>query len=90
MSKQHDENKDLRSLSHIAKISQYDKSIKCNKSATIGIKMWGKIDFLTKYRGWHFVWDNSVGNTVISADTASVDKKKIKAESKHTLKDKRK
>lgn len=61
MSKKHDESKDLRSVSRVAKINISDKTIKCSKSAVIGIHMWGKIDYLTKYCGWHFIWDNSAG-----------------------------
>ena len=57
----HDENKDLRSVSRIAKINLGDKTIKASKNANIGIHMWGKIDFLTKYCGWHFIWNNSAG-----------------------------
>ena len=57
----HDENKDLKSFSRIGKVSPGDKTIRASKSATIGIHMWGKIDFLTRYCGWHFIWDNSAG-----------------------------
>ena len=51
----HDENKDLRSVSKIAKIDRGAKLIRCSKNATIGIRMWGKIDYLVHYLGWYFV-----------------------------------
>ena len=57
----HDENKDLRSFSRIGKVNIADKTLQASKSATIGIRMWGKIDFLTHYCGWHFIWNNSAG-----------------------------
>lgn len=61
MSKTHDENKDLRSLSKVAKISYGDKTIRASRTANIGIRRLGAIDFLTKYRGWIFIYDNSAG-----------------------------
>ena len=60
MSKKHDENKDLRLISRIAKINYYDKTIQAPKSAIIGIKTWGRIDYLTHYCGWYFSWNNDV------------------------------
>lgn len=60
----HDENQDLRSVGRIAKVNPADKTISCSKNAIVGIHMWGKIDFLTKYCGWHFIWDN----TIVSVD----------------------
>jgi hypothetical protein len=59
----HDENKDLRSFSRIGKVSLGDKTLRASKTVTIGIHMWGRIDYLTKYCGWHFVWDGSAGYT---------------------------
>lgn len=60
MSKNHDENKDIRFVSRIAKIDYFNKTIQAPKSAIIGIKTWGRIDFLTHYRNWTFVWNNDV------------------------------
>lgn len=57
----HDENKDLRSFSRIGKVSPGDKTLRASKNATIGIHMWGKIDYLIHYCGWHFVWNNQAG-----------------------------
>lgn len=50
----HEENEDLRRLSRIAKIDTVNRVIKINPSANIGIRTWGRIDFLTKYKGWFF------------------------------------
>lgn len=60
MSKNHDENKDLRLVSRIARIDYSNKTIQSPKSAIIGIKTWGRIDFLTNYCGWTFIYNNDV------------------------------
>ena len=84
----HDENKDLRSFSRIGKVFISDKTIHASRSATIGIHLWGKIDFLTKYCGWHFIWDNNAGVGVKSDDSPNRINKKAKKE--HPLTDKTK
>ena len=60
MAKKHDENKDLKSFSRVGKINYFDKTLLASKSAIIGIHLRGKIDFLTHYCGWTFIWDNTV------------------------------
>ena len=89
----HDENKVLRSVSRIAKIDYGSKSIKCSKNATIGIHMWGKIDYLTNYCGWYFNLDNSAGvgyNPFATDSTSSARaQKKVKKEPKLTDKTKK-
>ena len=57
--KKHDENKDLKSFSRIGKINYSDKTLRASKHSIIGIRMWGRIDFLTHYCGWIFIWDNT-------------------------------
>lgn len=88
----HDENKDLRSFSRIGKVDYSDKTLQCAKSAIIGIHLWGKIDFLTKYCGWHFVWNNNVGNSYnqINSDSNSDVNVQKKSKKEHQLKDKTK
>lgn len=89
----HDENKDLKSVARIAKINPGDKSIQCSKNATIGIHMWGKIDYLTKYCGWHFIWNNSVDRVNYNSSNESSksvrDLKKAKKQPKLTDKTKK-
>ena len=60
MGKTHDENKDLRSLTRIGSVNYGSKQIIVPKGTIIGIKMWGKLDYLTKYCGWYFSWSNKV------------------------------
>lgn len=59
--KKHEENKDLRCFSRVGKINYSDKTLRASKNVTIGIHMWGRIDFLTHYCGWAFIWDNTAG-----------------------------
>lgn len=87
----HDENKDLRSFSRIGKVNPGDKTLSASKNATIGIHMWGKIDFLTHYCGWHFIWDNSAGvGMPKSDDNSNSDRTNKKAKKEHKLTDKTK
>lgn len=89
----HDENKDLKSFSRIGKVDYSNKTLQCSKSATVGIHMWGKIDFLTRYCGWHFVWNNSAGvGGYTSSDNSTKsarEVKKVKKEPKLTDKTKK-
>ena len=61
MAKNHDENKDLRSISRVARVTYRSKTIQASKAAIIGIHMWGTTDHLIHYCGWHFVWNNKAG-----------------------------
>lgn len=89
--KRHDENRDLRSFSRIGKVDYSSKTLQCAKSAVIGIHLWGKIDFLTKYCGWHFIWDNSAGvGMTKSDDNSNYDRTNKKAKKEHQLTDKTK
>jgi hypothetical protein len=91
--KRHDENKDLRSFSRIGKVNYGDKTLQASRSATIGIHMWGKIDYLTHYCGWHFMYNNSIGvGTVnVNTDNSTENTKSTKKSAKeHKLTDKTK
>ena len=73
----HDENKDLRLISKIAKIDYSNKTIQSPKSAIIGIRSWGRIDYLTHYCGWYFIWNNEVKVVRTSnSDNDSANKRK--------------
>ena len=93
MSKKHDENKDLRLISRIAKIDYAYKTIQAPKTSTIGIRSWGRIDFLTNYCGYVFLWNNSIKIATKLATNDDVIKHKRdakKAAKENTLTDKRK
>lgn len=66
----HDENKDLCLVSRVAKIDYSNKTIQAPKTAVIGIRTWGRIDFLVNYCGWFFSWNNavSVSRRVVESD----------------------
>lgn len=94
MSKKHDENKDLRLVSRIAKIDYSNKTIQASKSAIIGNKTWGRIDYLCHYCGWIFIWNNSVvvRNNYRSDDNGAIKRKREakKAAKENTLTNKKK
>lgn len=69
--KKHDENKDLKLFSRIGRVNLGDNTLRASKKATIGIHMWGRIDFLTRYCGWHFVWDNTASTKPYKEDDTS-------------------
>ena len=89
----HDENKDLRLFSRIGRVNLSDNTLRASKSAIIGIHMWGKIDYLTKYCGWHFIWDNNAKGSYRNDDDKPT-KQDIRAKKKENkapkLTDKRK
>lgn len=94
MSKNHDENKDLRLVSRIAKIDYANKTIQAPKSAIIGNNTWGRIDFLCHYCGWTFIWNNSVhvSGRYTTNDTDNIKRKRDakKAAKENTLTNKKK
>lgn len=85
MGKLHDENKDIRLVSRIAKIEYYNKTIQASKSAIIGNKTWGRIDYLTHYCGWTFIWNNDVrisGKYITNDDDTTKRKRDAKKAAK--------
>lgn len=90
MEKKHDERKDLKCVSRIAKIDGNRIIIPIN--AVIGIHIWGRIDFLVHYCGYVI---NRGSNTIkpsnLNFEDATVsarEAKKIKKEHKLTNKKK--
>jgi len=72
----HDENKDVRLLSKIAKINQGTKSIIIRRDQVIGNKRWGRIDFLCHYCGYHLVREDGViVNNAVNDDRKDKRKK---------------
>lgn len=76
--KNHDENKDLRLFSRIGKVDTITKTLKANKNQLIGIRMWGRIDYLTKYCGYVFIRDNSINANVANNDNNSSNYRDLK------------
>lgn len=72
----HDENKDVRLLSKVARINQGTKSIIIRRDQVIGNKRWGRIDFLCHYCGYHLVReDGMVVNISVNDDRKDKRKK---------------
>lgn len=90
MSKKHDERKDLKCVSRIAKIDGNRIIIPIN--AGIGIRTWGRIDFLAHYCGYVINLSiNTIKPSNLNFEDATVsarEAKKIKKEHKLTNKKK--
>lgn len=90
----HDENKDVRLVGKRCKISLYDKSIEAPKGTIIGIKLWGRIDYLCHYCGYRFHWTSGPVRPITSTsddnDKTRRDYKKAAKEQTLTDKTKRK
>ncbi len=54
MAKRHEEDNDQRILNRVGriKVDKEKKILRVSKGTDIGIKTWGRIDFLTHFRGW--------------------------------------
>ena len=89
MAKKHDESKDLIRVSRVCSIDYNDKLIRVRDKSRIGIKTWGRIDFLVNYCGWHCIYDKTA--TIIdSSDESNKSYREIKKENKqHKLSNKR-
>lgn len=55
----HDENKDVRLLSKIAKVDTIQKTIQIAKTQLLGNKRWGRLDYLTHYCGYVIIWSTA-------------------------------
>ena len=51
----HEENVDVRRVSRIAKIDTHNKLIEINKNQIIGLKTWGRIDYLCNILSYRLV-----------------------------------
>ena len=89
MAKKHDESKDLIRVSRVCSIDYSDKLIRIRDKSRIGIKTWGRIDFLVYYCGWHCIYDRSAA-IIDSSDESNKSYREIKKENKqHKLSNKR-
>lgn len=70
----HDERRDANILSKKCKVDVITKTITASHSTQLGNKSWGRIDFLTHYCGWTFMY----GNVQIDKKTYDDDKEVIK------------
>lgn len=90
MAKKHEEERDLRSVAKIGKVHQGQKVIEISKSQLVGIKMWGKLDYLTKYKGWYLVFTSATPKAQVSTSDKNSARIEKKMQKEHQLKNKRK
>ena len=89
MAKKHDESKDLIRVSRVCGIDYSDKLIRVRDKSRIGIKTWGRIDFLVHYCGQHCIYDRTSA-IIDSSDETNKSYREIKKENKqHKLSNKR-
>ena len=89
MAKKHDESKDLFRVSRVCNVDNYDKLIRVRDKSRIGIKTWGRIDFLVHYCNWHCIYDRTAAISD-SSDETNKSYREIKKENKQRqLTDKR-
>jgi hypothetical protein len=57
MAKKHDESNDVDILIRVGriKVNKEKKILRMSKGTDVGIRTWGRIDFLTHYRGWTLI-----------------------------------
>lgn len=70
----HDEAKDVRLLSKVAKINPSNKTITIPTNVNIGNKRWGRLDYLCHYCGYHLVRPDGV--IMSNAPTAEKERKR--------------
>lgn len=90
MAKKHDERKDLKCVSRVAEIN--GNHIIILKNAVIGIRTWGRIDFLVHYCGYVLIRSNNIKASNLNFEDAALkdgiliararEAKKIKKEHK--------
>ena len=71
----HDENKDLKSVAKVARVNYGSKRIFYDPNTTIGIRRWGRIDYLVHHCGYSLIRMKGAGKS--DADTQS-DKPKAR------------
>ena len=57
MGQKHDESNDVDILIRVGriKVNKEKKILRMSKGTDVGIRTWGRIDFLTHYRGWTLI-----------------------------------
>ena len=59
MTERHQESNDAQILARTGRVrvNEGKKTLRVSKDAVIGIKMWGRIDYLCNHKGWTIVTD---------------------------------
>lgn len=78
----HEENVDVRRVSRIAKIDTHNKLIQLNKYDDIGIKTWGRIDYLCNILGYRLIKSGIVVSDSFSDGEAKAHNREVKKQIK--------
>lgn len=80
----HEESVDVRRVSRIAKIDTHNKLIQLNKSDNIGIKTWGRIDYLCNILGYRLIKSGIVISDAFNDNEIKRHNRDIKKQIKET------
>ena len=78
----HEENVDVRRVSRIAKIDTHSKLIQLNKSDNIGIKIWGRIDYLCNILGYRLIKSGIIVSDVFNENEVKEHNREVKKQIK--------
>ena len=78
----HEENVDVRRVSRIAKIDTHNKLIQLNKSDAIGIKTWGRIDYLCNILGYRLIKSGIVVSDKLNDGEVKEHNREVKKQAK--------
>ena len=78
----HEESVDVRRVSRIAKIDTHNKLIQLNKADQIGIKTWGRIDYLCNILGYRLIKSGIVVSNSFSDGEAKAHNREVKKQIK--------
>ena len=78
----HEENVDLKLVSRVAEIDTRMKVIQLNKNYPIGIKTWGRIDYLCNILGYRLIKSGIVVSDSFSDGEAKAHNREIKKQIK--------
>ena len=78
----HEENVDVKRVSKVAKIDTHNKLIQLNKSDNIGIKTWGRIDYLCNILGYRLIKSGIVVSDKFNDDNIKAHNREVKKQVK--------
>lgn len=80
--KKHDESNDIKRISRVAFVDYSTKTIKVRDKSHVGIKSWGRIDFLVKHCDYSMVYDKTAFVDTEDHKSYRETKKEIKKDAK--------
>lgn len=80
--KKHDESNDIKRVSRVAFVDYDRKTISVRDKSRVGIKTWGRIDFLVNHCGYSCIYDKSAFVDFEEHKSYKETKKEIKSKVK--------